>query len=174
MNNSAMSKLSLTNCPSEDVLLDLVAGRLAPAQAEQFGRHAGECSRCASLRKSQAAMWHSLEEWKPAPVSAGFNRELWRRIDADAISWRSIFGEMLGFGFWRRLAPLAVAVALVATAFVFDHSGKRPGERSGSASAVAVVTVSDADQLERALDDIQLLHDVDAESAAAKPVDTLM
>ena len=37
-----------------------------------------------------------------------------------------------------------------------------------------VLTQSEADQLERALDDIQLLHEVDAEAAAAKPESTLM
>ncbi len=83
----------------------------------------------------------------PAAVSAG--------------SWR--------FGFWKRAAPLAVALAVMVTAFMWDHSAKQSGTPLPATGAVPiVVTVSDADQLEQTLDDIQLLHEVDAEAAAAK------
>ena len=162
------------NCPTEDVLLDYTAGRLEPARAFLFERHAESCTRCEELRAAQSAVWLSLDEWKLAPVSAGFNRELWRRIDADAQTpsfWtRDLARELheaLQFSFWKRLAPLAVALALVATAFVFDHSGK---PRANAAAAV-VVTVSDADQLDRALDDIQLLHEA---TTPAKPASGVM
>jgi anti-sigma factor RsiW len=164
------------NCPTEDVLLDYIAGRLNVAQAAQFERHADRCAHCGELRAAQSMLWRSLDEWKPAPVSAGFNRELWRRIDADSVktSWaRAAFQ----FSFWKRVAPLAVALALVVTGFVFDHSGKPVGVDAGVQSALGagapiVVTVGEADQLDRALDDIQLLHEVDAASHNAAKSDS--
>ena len=152
----------MTHCPTEDVLLDYISGSLEPAKAAMFERHADQCAHCAALRTAQAAVWRSMDEWKPAPVSEGFNRELWRRIDAEpeASAW------MFRFSFWKQLAPLAVAMALVVTAFVFDHSTRQP-LKPASASAV-IVTVSEADQIERALDDIQLLEAADT-SVAVKP-----
>ena len=166
-----------TNCPTEDMLLDYIAGRLNRTQASLFEAHAERCASCAALRVSQAAVWQSLDEWKPAPVSAGFNRELWRRIDADArqSSWTRELAAALQFNFWKRLAPLAVAVALIATGFMFDHSGKQAGTARTNSPASIVVTASEADQLDRALDDLQLLHEVDASAAApAKPVSSVM
>lgn len=167
-----------TNCPTEDMLLDYVAGRLNGAQTLLFEAHAEHCARCAALRMSQAAVWQSLDEWKPAPVSAGFNRELWRRIDEDSreSSWTRELAAALQFDFWKRLAPLAVAMALIVTAFVFDHSGKQAGIVQTNSPTSIVVTASEADQLDRALDDIQLLHEVDASAVAApaQPASSVM
>jgi len=175
--NSKPSPLTgMTGCPSDDVLLDYTAGHLDPVKAALFARHADSCARCASLRTAQAAVWQRMDEWKPAPVSAGFNRELWRRIDAEAkaSSWTHRLAVVMHFRFWKQAAPLAVAMALVVTAFVWDHSATQPGKPVATAGTAIVVTVSEADQLERTLDDMQLLHEVDAEVAAAKPEPRVM
>jgi anti-sigma factor RsiW len=166
----------MTHCPTEDVLLDYTAGCLDPVQTVLFERHADQCERCAALRTAQAAVWLKLDEWKPAPVGADFNRELWRRIDADArpSSWMSRVAAAMQLRLWVRIAPLAVAMALVVTGFVFDHSANRPAKLQTKTTSSIVVTASEADQLERALDDIQLLHEVDAEVAAAKPDSKVM
>lgn len=165
----------MTHCPTEDVLLDYTAGCLDPVQTALFERHADQCAHCAALRTAQAEVWLRLDEWKPEPVSAGFNRELWRRIDADSqlSSWTSRLAEVMQFKFWKQVAPLAVAVALVVTGYVYDHSGHYVSGQGlatpqTNTSAPMVVTVSDADQLEQALDEIQLLHQVDAEAAAVR------
>jgi anti-sigma factor RsiW len=166
-----------TNCPTEDMLLDYVAGRLNRAQASLFEAHAEHCARCAAMRMSHAAVWQSLDEWKPAPVSAGFNRELWRRIDEDArqSSWTRELAAALQFNFWKRLTPLAVAMAVIITAFVFDHPGKQAGTDQTNSPSSIVVTASEADQLDRALDDSQLLHEVDTATAApAQPASSVM
>jgi anti-sigma factor RsiW len=154
---------AMTHCPTEDVLLDYVAGSLNAAQAAAFERHAKGCSRCDALVASQATAWRSLDEWKPAPVSAGFNRELWRRIDADAAapSWMALH-------FWKQVAPLAAVLALLVTGFVMDHHSRPP-----VTTPAVTVSAGEADQLERALDDLQLLEAVDTASAA-KPAADLM
>jgi anti-sigma factor RsiW len=155
----------MTHCPTEDVLLDYVAGSLNAAQLAEFERHTKECSRCDALAASQATVWRSLDEWKPEPVSAGFNRELWRRIDEEAAasSWWAMLHS------WKRIAPLAAVLALVVTGYVMDHHSSRPV----TAPAAVAVSASEADQLERALDDLQLLEAVDTASSA-KPAADLM
>jgi hypothetical protein len=168
----------MTHCPTDDVLLDYTAGCLDPAKMALFERHADQCAHCAALRTAQAAVWRSMDEWKPVTVSVGFNRELWRRIDAEArtSSWtsRSLAG-LMQFSLWKRVAPLAVAMVLVVTAFVMDFSNRpQPGMPVAATAASIVVTVSDADQIERALDDIQLLDEVNAASEAAKPASDLI
>jgi len=155
----------MTHCPTEDILLDYVAGSLNGTQLAEFERHAKECSRCDALVASQAAVWRSLDEWKPEPVSAGFNRELWRRIDAEAAapSWRA------RLHFWKQVAPLAAVLALVVTGFVMD----RHSHPQVKAPAAVAVSATEADQLERTLDDLQLLEAVDT-ATPAKPAADLM
>lgn len=165
------SEPTMTHCPTEDILLDYTAGRLDPARAALFEKHAEGCAHCAALLTVQTAVWRNLDEWKPAPLSAGFNRELWRRIDADVQgpSWSRALAAVMQSHLWKQMAPLAVALAVVATAFVMDHSGSQPGRLRNTANAPIVVTASDADQLDRALDDIQLLDEADAAATPAKP-----
>jgi anti-sigma factor RsiW len=167
---------SMTNCPPEDVLLDYVSGQLDAAKVAMFDRHAEECAQCAALRTAQVAIWRSMDEWKPAPVSEGFNRELWRRIDAEeqAASWTTNWARrLMQVSLWKRVAPLAVAGAVAALVFAI-HSGNEPGKTVTKTPASVVLTVSDADQIEQTLDDIQLLHEVDAEAAAAKAPSRVM
>jgi len=170
---------SMTHCPTEDVLLDYVSGQLDAVKVAQLDRHADGCAQCAALRAAQTAIWRSMDEWKPAPVSEGFNRELWRRIDAEeqAASWTTDWAQrlagMMQVSLWKRLAPLAVAAAVAATVFVI-HSGNEPGKPVTKTPTSVVLTVSDADQIEQTLDDIQLLHEVDAEAAAAKAPSRVM
>lgn len=155
------------NCPTEDVLLDYAAGRLPAAQAALLEKHAESCAHCAALRMAQSAVWLQLDEWKPAPVSEGFNRELWRKIDADSDGSRAL---TFGFGMWKRFAPLVFAAGVLVTAFVLDHSGRQSEEPKQASQAPLVVTASEADQLERTLDDIQMLREADSEPAAARPL----
>lgn len=164
------------NCPNEEILLDYTAGRLDGARTALLERHAESCMDCASLIAAQSAIWRSLDEWKPAPVSPGFNRELWRLIDEDTAksSWTRELGQALGLNFWKQLAPLAVALALVVTAFMFDHSGRKPNISPATGAAPMVVSAGDADQLDQALDDLELLHEVDAASPPVKPESGVM
>lgn len=163
----------MTHCPIEDVLLDYIAGSLSTAQAAEFERHAKECSRCDAMSLAQAAVWRSLDEWKPEPVSAGFNRELWRRIDAEsaAPSWSERFANAFRVNFWKQVVPLAAVMALVATGYVMDHRSQAPVAKPGTA---VVMTAAEGDSLERTLDDMQLLEAVDASATAAKPLADVM
>ena len=138
-----------------DLLLDYSAGRLDARRAAMLAQHMETCPECATFRQEQKAVWDALDLWEPAPVSMDFNRRLWQRIEATtAAPWYTVLFESLRFGNWKPAIPLTAAVLLIAAGFVLVHPQTR--------SAAAGVSVREADQVEQTLDDIQLLHQLDA------------
>ena len=157
------------DCPAEETLLDYAAGRLHGLQSAEFEGHAATCASCSEFRATQALVWQTLDDWKPVAVSEGFNRELWRRIDADQQAgfgggFLERFRQICGATFRTPLAPVALVAVLAVTGLVMDRSRHQAPE---PATAV-VVTPSDADQIERALDDVRLLRDVETASQVVK------
>ncbi len=93
----------------------------------------------------QQALLRLLDEFEAPPVSLDFNRRLWRAIETSPCP--SVFQLVRT---WLKPAiPLGVLAALLIAGFAFDH-------RSPTPSAPGV-TASEADRMERTLDDIQLL-----------------
>jgi anti-sigma factor RsiW len=154
------------NCPlwkeeTAHILLDYSAGRLDTARLAVLERHMESCAECAAFRTEQAAVWDALDAWKPSPVSLDFNRRLRQRIDAaDAAPWykrlvESLRVAPLRISAWKPVLPLTAAILIIAAGFLFDHSGGRaPAPRAAADS----VSATEAEQVEQALDDIQLLR----------------
>jgi anti-sigma factor RsiW len=149
------------NCPlgkeeTAHMLLDYSAGRLDTASVAVLERHMESCAECAAFRAEQAAVWDALDAWKPSPVSLDFNRRLWQRIDAaDAAPWYKRLVESLRMAPWKPVLPLTAAILIIAAGFLFDHPGGRSPAPGASADSVSV---TEAEQVEQALDDIQLLR----------------
>jgi anti-sigma factor RsiW len=146
-------------CPLQseetELLLDYSAGRLKAAKRASVEQHMDTCARCAAFRIEQAAVWDALDLWDPAPVSMDFNRNLWHRIDDVATEpWYKQLAHSFRFGSWKPVLPLTAAVALIAAGFLLDHPGARDSEPG--------FTLNEAQQVEQTLDDIQLLHQMDA------------
>jgi len=155
-------------CPLQteetDLLLDYSAGRLDARETAVLAQHMESCPACASFRKEQKAVWDALDLWEPAPVSVDFNRRLWQRIDAAAAApWYTSLAESFRFANWKPVIPLTAAVLLIAAGFLLDHPGARNPARG--------ISVREADQVEQTLDDIQLLHQLDAVMPASAPDD---
>jgi anti-sigma factor RsiW len=145
-----------------ELLLDYSAGRLnAPKDAARkafLEQHIVNCRECASFQTDQAAVWNALDLWEPAPVSVDFNRKLWGRIDtAAAAPWYRRLAASLQVANLKPVLPMTAAIALIAAGFLLDHPG--------SNKAQAGFTVNEAEQVEQTLDDIQLLHQMDAVAA---------
>ena len=147
-------------CPVENVetagvLLDYVACRLAPTRLSALERHVATCSRCAEFTLGHERVWQDLDRWEPPPVSRDFNQRLFRRIDqATAIPW---YQGLFEFRFGMKVAIPVVATCLLAVAgFVFEYSSGSRG------SGALYLDGSQADQLEAALDDLQLLRQLDS------------
>jgi hypothetical protein len=142
-----------------DLLLDYSAGRLTArlgaTKAAILARHVAICPDCAAFRNERTAVWHALDLWEPAPVSMDFNRRLWQRIEAvEAAPWYRRLGGSLRFANWKPVLPLTAAILVIAGGFLLDHPGRQ--------NAVPGVSVTEADQVEQTLDDIQLLQQLDA------------
>ena len=145
-------------CPLQteqtDLLLDYSAGRLDARGMALLAQHMETCRDCASFANEQKAVWDALDLWEPAPVSVDFNRQLWQRIEAAAAApWYQRLGESLRFANWKPVIPLTAAILVIATGFLLDHPGA-PSPAQG-------VSVTEADQVEQTLDDIQLLQQLD-------------
>ena len=157
------------NCPLQsedtlDLLLDYAAGRLDPARSAVLEHHMELCACCAAFRTEQKVLWNALDEWEPEPVSPSFNRTLWQRIDAVAGEpWYRRCIDALRFGGWKPAFPLAAAACVVTAGFLLDHTSAPKPRVSVMTSGVSVAEV---DQLEKTLDDIQLLRQLDSASHA--------
>lgn len=99
----------------------------------------------------QQAVLKLLDEFEAPPVSPDFNRRLWQAIEAAPQPSFFDFAKM-----WLKPAiPVAVITALVVAGFALDHRPLVPGVTTPG------VTALDADRVERTLDDIQLLGQVE-------------
>jgi hypothetical protein len=151
-------------CPLEagnahEVLLEYPTGRLDPAAQAALESHIAECFDCQEAVGGQAAVWDALDAWEPAPVTVDFNRRLWQRIDrveAERANWFSMT--------WKPALPVAAAFLLLMGVFMVE----RPHERLPLQSATGSdgVTLTEVDQVEATLDDLQLLQQFDS---ATKP-----
>jgi len=130
---------------SEDLLLDYASGRLAPAAAAVLERHFEHCERCRTWANSQKAVWAAMEWWEAAPASAGFDRKLYQSIEQEGREGRWLWPALR----FRPALSLALASALVFFAILVQFP--RPATQ---------VEVVDADRLERALDDVDMLREL--------------
>ena len=165
--------MSGMNCPLQreetaDLLLDYSARRLDTARAAMLERHMESCRECTKFRAEQTVVWDALDRWESMPVSMDFNRRLWRRIEAAAGSpWYRTLADALRRANWKPVFPLAAATLAIAGGFLLDHPGNRMPENGKDSSPVSVegVSVTQADQLEQTLDDIQMLRQLDVANA---------
>ena len=151
-------------CPIEagndaEILLALAAGRLTPADREAFELHMAECAECRRLADAQQSVWGALDAWKPPTVSEDFDRRLLARISADARRpwWRPEWFS------WKPALPVAAGCAVLLCVFLL-HEPAFPGSE-GAVPAPVVQTQDaqkvDVDQVERALDDMDMLNQLD-------------
>jgi anti-sigma factor RsiW len=152
-------------CPIEtqesaELLLAYCARRLDLETMAVLDRHMASCPACQGFQKGQQAVWQALDAWETMPVSADFDRRLYQRIDAESSSsWWSRFtrplGPMFAGGLLSRGVPVAAAACLLVIAGVILE---RPNQVVVPDSSDARVEAIQADQVERALDDLDLLR----------------
>lgn len=155
------------DCPSRteenrDILLDYLAGRVDAARAAEFRNHMVDCFECSEFISRQAMLWDALDEWEVAPVSLEFNRNMWKKIDAaETAPWYRQLAASLRFAAWKPLLPLTAAALLIAAGFLYDHPGS---QNNAARTNSAAVRMTDVEQVQQTLDDIQLLHQFDTRS----------
>ncbi len=144
-------------CPIESkenagLLLDYCARRLDPEKTRILEAHMRLCEACRRFGDGQRALWESLNQWEAMEVSADFDRRLYRRI-AEEQARPSWWQRALGPLFTRPALPLTATAGLVVAAGFLLHQPAAPPANPETPAAAA-----DVEQVERTLEDIEMLR----------------
>jgi anti-sigma factor RsiW len=143
-----------------DLLLDYCADRLDPRTSALLESHIASCPDCCAWIEAQRSVWAALDTWEAPPVSPGFDRALYQRIAAEESRmpwWQAALRPLL---VWKLRPALSMALAslLVLAAFLMQIPRPPAPPQPGAVHVEAF----DADRLEKALDDVELLRQLDA------------
>ena len=136
------------NLKGADLLIGYLEGTLAPEERVDLEQHASTCADCRGL----LAVQEMLDDHGPdnPQVSADFDSRLYARMQQDRqLQWWRRF-------LWRPAVPLAAAFAILAVMLVKAPAPQQPAEEPKQASVDRV----EIEQLEQALDDLELLMPV--------------
>lgn len=138
------------------ILLKYVGGRLDENAAAAVSRHLQTCHACTETVREYSAVFDALSAWHPPCISTNCNRTLPPGTEpANSEPWYKRMSGSLHPDFVRVGLPMAAGVVLIAAGLIFDHW-------FDSASApVPRLSVTEAEQAESTLDDIQLLRQFD-------------
>jgi hypothetical protein len=152
-------------CPIEtqdnaELLLSYSARRLNPENTAILEAHMEVCPQCREFRDSQRALWEALDQWEARPISADFNRRLYRKIEEqDQLGW---WDRIFGAGrpmFLRPALPLAATACLVLVAGLMIDPGRIV------TTAGETPQVREVEQVERTLEDMEMLRQFNLVSA---------
>jgi anti-sigma factor RsiW len=151
-------------CPIEvgneaEILLAFAAGRLTPAQREAFELHMSECAECRRLADAQKSVWGALDAWNAPAVSEDFDQRLHARIVAEGRRqrWKREWFS------WKPALPVAAACAALFAVFLLQNPVWHSNTAATPPAAIQTQDAQnvDVDQVERALDDMDMLNQLD-------------
>jgi hypothetical protein len=156
-------------CPIEtqensELLLSYSARRLDAERTIELEAHIASCRACGEFRDSQTALWAALDQWEARPVSSDFDRRLYRKIEEQQRLgwWGRIFGDARPM-FLRPALPLAATACLLLVAgFIIDTPDRAPAPVAESPQ------VREVEQMERTLDDLEMLRQFNLAAPAAE------
>src|SRR5689334_24332542 len=107
-------------CPIEtrehnELLLAYCCEKLDQVEAAALKTHIEGCPACQEFTLQQSAVLDALDEWKPAPVSANFDRKLYARIEKE-VSWWDVLVRPFRPLAARQGLPIAAAAAVLIVA----------------------------------------------------------
>ena len=139
------------------------ARRLDAERAAAVERHLEACASCREFVARQRTVWATLDGWEAPPVPASFDERLYRRMAEDRAPWWKAAARLIPDLRMRYALPAAAAACLLIVAGLM---WQRPGEAPPAPASSAQVAPLQADQVEHALDDVQMLTDF---SRAVRP-----
>jgi anti-sigma factor RsiW len=142
-----------------EILTDYCAGRLDAIRAAELQAHLHECAICRDEVDAQREVWTTLDAWRPVEVSRDFDNKLYARVHAEQTApWWSLA--------WKPVIPAAAAAGLLAIALLTWGPGlQKPANQMPPSNATATEKI-DVQQVEQALDDMDLLIPVNASPRA--------
>jgi anti-sigma factor RsiW len=154
------------------MLLDYCNRRLDPESTALLERHIRQCPACEAFASSQALLWQTLDAYEAMPVSQDFDRSLYARIDAEQQkpTWTRLWlqlwnrftmgGTLTGAQLWRPALP--VAACLLVAAGLYLRPGMESAHSPDVAGVAGVESSIQAEQIETALEDMEMLRDLGA------------
>ena len=145
------------NGEGDELIVAYVAGTLDLETEAAMERHLAECASCRETAVQQRAVWSALDELEALPVSTNFDANLYERIaqDAQIPWWRRFIG---GNWSWRPAFPVAAACAILIVAFLVKDTPRTVAPQSPAQPKLEI------EQVESALDDMDLLRQVGVET----------
>ncbi|HEY1204678.1 MAG: zf-HC2 domain-containing protein [Bryobacteraceae bacterium] len=146
----------------KDLLLDFCAHTLDAKAAAEVEAHVAACPECKAWTDAHMRTWTLLDDWEPAPISPDFERKLRERIaleDERTPWWKAVWQSFAA----RPLKP-ALSAALVCLLLLAGLLFVRPWSAPPVHRGVETI---DADRLEKALDDVDMLRQVGAAGEAS-------
>ena len=143
-----------------EILLDYSGGRLDglldEVRRREIDQHVESCAACRELVEAQRTVFTALDDFAAPEVSADFDQKLYARIAAEKPAfwhrWLPATPIALFFTtWWKPAVPVALA-ALALSALFFVRSS-----HSGAAQSQPGIGKADIEQVEQALDDMDLL-----------------
>lgn len=150
-----------------DRMISYAAGKLAEPERIALERHLGECETCRRVADAQKRVWAVLDAYPVLAPADDFDRRLYARIaeDEQRAWWRQALDRYFSPFAIRSGVPVAAACLSICAAFVLRLPSP-PALQSGGGHPVAVEHRINVDQVERALDDLDMLKQL-----TAAPVD---
>ncbi len=138
----------------------LAAGAGLDHLGETAAAHLRQCESCSETFAQQSALWNHLDSWTVPEVSSSFNRQLYAKIDASmAEPWLDRVARQIAWFFAQPSLAIGVAALVIVAGFTLDHSRSNLQPRNNSASHR--VSTSEAEQVEKTLDDLEMLRQFD-------------
>lgn len=144
------------------------AKTLDQVKAANLVLHVNSCPECQSTCAAQAAIWDALEVWETPPVSIDFDRRLYQRIqETDSRSFANRVRDLFASCFARPALPLALVSGLFIAGFLVDVRVQSvpPAPAIPVGNSLHSAPSIDANQVKIALEDLQLLHELDQDEA---------
>lgn len=153
------------DCPmkaggGEDVILAYAGRSLGPEETVEFERHLEGCAECRRIAAAQREVWSAFDTWTPPPVSENFDARLFARIaEHERRNWRSrLVASLHGIGF-RPMVPVAAACAAVMGVFLLrTPQVPTPAAPQPQTQVIDAQQKMDVNQVERGLDDMEMLR----------------
>lgn len=150
---------------------ELLLGASSGSVAEHAAAHLKECEGCSSAFAEQVALWGKMDAWTLPEVSSDFNRGLYAKVDASQQErWYDRWARDLKAFFAQPSLALASAALVVVAGFMLDHAAvdgtrvSRPSEVGAIHAPAVQLSPSDAEQMEKTLDDMEMLRQFDLTS----------
>jgi hypothetical protein len=148
------------NSDAAEWIIAYAARTLDANDEAQFEYHLESCPSCREKAAAQRAVWLALDELTPLAVSPNFDIALYQRIAGEQASW---WRRLLRTDWsWRPAMPVAAVCAALVVAFLIKNSGPSVTPQQQTQPKLQV------EQVERALDDMDILKQVGVETAPEK------